>query len=313
MFRTRYLFIHGKEHQAILFFREAKARVGRVAVSSDGVDEDGVEEDRSDVNGADSAAGNGADSSAGNGAGGSAGNGEGSLAGNGADSFSGMRSGGENNKKKQAFCGKCHRCHKVGNKQLECPSRTELIKEIAFTVHTGEKEGWLLDSGASSHTTPSKDDFHEYHELIGPIKVCAADGAGMNAIGRRSVRFRCGNGKMVTMHDVLHIPKLNRRLMSVPKTTQHGHDVRFDETHCGIFKDGDLAVSAKRIGSVYTLKVEHEHAMLVAHENSDNEWDLWHARTGHTSYNNYEKMKTATEGLPNVTAVVNEKLCGGSL
>ncbi|KAI9921739.1 hypothetical protein PsorP6_000134 [Peronosclerospora sorghi] len=90
MFRTRYLFIHSKEHQAILFFREAKARVGRVAVSSDGVDEDGVEEDRSDVNGAYSAAGNGAGSSAANGAGGSAGNGAGSLAGNGADSFSGM-------------------------------------------------------------------------------------------------------------------------------------------------------------------------------------------------------------------------------
>ncbi|KAI9911337.1 hypothetical protein PsorP6_009480 [Peronosclerospora sorghi] len=53
--------------------------------------------------------------------------------------------------------------------------------------------------------------------------------------------------------------------------------------------------------------------MMMAHENADNEWELWQSRTVHTSYNNYEKMQTATEGLPNVTADVNEKLCGGCL
>ncbi|KAI9909693.1 hypothetical protein PsorP6_014644 [Peronosclerospora sorghi] len=47
-----------------------------------------------------------------------------------------------------------------------------------------------------------------------------------------------------------------------------------------------------RIRSVYTLTVEHEHAMVVAQENAGNE-------INHTICSNYEKRQTAPKGLPN--------------
>ena len=217
-------------------------------------------------------------------------------------------------KKKQPFRGKCHRCNKIGHKQHECRAGNKNDgNELAFVVHDGYKEGWLMDSGASSHMTHVKEDFCEYNKLKEAVKVRIADGAAMEAIGIGSVRIRCGNGTTVTLQEVLHIPKLDRRLLAIPKIVKRGYDVRFEDTSCGIYKDSKMMISAKRMGSVYTLDVVNEHAMVVEHENASNKWELWHARTGHISRIKYEETQAATEGLPAVAPANSEKLCGGCL
>ena len=58
--------------------------------------------------------------------------------------------------------------------------------------------------------------------------------------------------------------------------------------------------TAKRIGSVYTLKMEYEHAMLVEHEVAGNRWEMWHAVISHISHSKFKMTQEATEGLPNV-------------
>ena len=148
-----------------------------------------------------------------------------------------------------------------------------------------------MDSGASSHMTPAKEDFFEYEKLRVAIQVRVADGAVMSAIGRGSIRFRCKNGTAVTVNEVLHIPTLDRRLLAVPKIVQHGHNVRFGKKYCGIYKDNVLMISAKRTGSVYTLDVEYKQAMLVEHEDAGNKWELWHARMGHINHSKFKRHR----------------------
>uniref|UniRef100_A0AAV1TFQ6 Retrovirus-related Pol polyprotein from transposon TNT 1-94-like beta-barrel domain-containing protein n=1 Tax=Peronospora matthiolae TaxID=2874970 RepID=A0AAV1TFQ6_9STRA len=118
--------------------------------------------------------------------------------------------------------------------------------------------------------TPSEEDFFEYKKLREAIQVRVADGVVMSAIGRGSIRFRCKNDTAVTVNEVLHIIRLDRRLLVVPKIVQREYNVRFDEKYCGIYKDNVLTISAKRTGSVYTLDVEYEHAKLVEHEDAGN-------------------------------------------
>lgn len=133
-----------------------------------------------------------------------------------------------------------------------------------------------MDSGASSDMTPAKKDLLEYEKLREAIQVRVDDGAFMSAIGRGSIRFRCKNGTAVTVNEVLHIPTFDRRLLAVPKIVQSGHNVRFGKKkYCGIYKDNVLMISAKRMGSVYTLDVEYDHTMLVEHEDAGNKWELW--------------------------------------
>ena len=96
------------------------------------------------------------------------------------------------------------------------------------------------------------------------------------------------------MKGVLHIPNLDRRLLSVPKISQHGLDMRFDANQCDMFRGNDLVVSAKREGNVYTLNVRHERAMVVDHNNAESKWELWHARIGHPSHTIYDKTQQSS-------------------
>ena len=152
-----------------------------------------------------------------------------------------------------------------------------------------------------------------YEKLREAIQVRVADGAVMSAIGRGSIRFRCENGTAVTVNEVLHILTLDRRLLAVPKIVQRGHNARFSEKCCGIYKDNVLMISAKRMGSVYTLGVEYEHSMLIEHEDAGSKWELWHARMGHISHSKFKMTQENTEGLPNVVSDTNKNLRGGCL
>ena len=54
-------------------------------------------------------------------------------------------------------------CGKKGNKKQDCwknPDKKQNGEE-AFTVSNKATEGWLLDSGASSHMCPYKNEFME--------------------------------------------------------------------------------------------------------------------------------------------------------
>lgn len=118
---------------------------------------------------------------------------------------------------------------------------------------------------------------------------------------------------MVKIMDTLYIPSLDRCLLYVPKITQHGLELRFGLMHCSIWKSNELLNTAKRYGNMYTLNVEHEHAMLVAHVEQGSEWDMWHARLRHTSVANYVKTQAATTGLPNMKRCADSDLCGRCL
>ncbi|DAZ98757.1 TPA: hypothetical protein N0F65_003813 [Lagenidium giganteum] len=174
---------------------------------------------------------------------------------------------GNTRKKQDKSRGKCFRCNKVGHKQDHCTKGDEQSdSEIAFRATQQHCDGWLLDSGASSHMTPELNDFSDYQVLQKPIEIVIADGATMKAVGKGTVRFRCKSDKPVTIMDVLHIPSLDRRLLSLSKVTTRGMEVRFGQTHCVILKGKEEVLTAKRQGSVYTLRVMHEHAMFAAYE-----------------------------------------------
>ncbi|DAZ97658.1 TPA: hypothetical protein N0F65_003976 [Lagenidium giganteum] len=60
-----------------------------------------------------------------------------------------------------------------------------------------------------------------------------------------------------------------KRLLSVSKVT-----TRFGQSHCVILNGGEEVLSAKRQGSVSTLRVEHEHAMFATYEAASSPWEL---------------------------------------
>ncbi|OWZ19016.1 hypothetical protein PHMEG_0006804 [Phytophthora megakarya] len=150
--------------------------------------------------------------------------------------------------------------------------------DAVFVVGEERLTGWLIDSGATSHMTPFRED------LFGN-KVTIADGKKLRVAGKVMVKLTCVNGKRIKMMEVLYIPGLDRRLLSVGKLAERALIVEFQRSSCMIWGATSAIATGTKIGKAYVLECEQEEARFVEYAGVDSQWELWHARMGHPNEN----------------------------
>jgi transposase InsO family protein len=98
---------------------------------------------------------------------------------------------------------------------------------------------WLIDSGASSHMTPHRSDLvHNVERSHAIVEV--ANGVLIRAELRGTVRIKLVDINDATqscdilVHDVLYVPGLSRRLLSVDQWMAAGGDIHFNMNHTTI-------------------------------------------------------------------------------
>jgi len=88
-------------------------------------------------------------------------------------------------------------------------------------------DSWIMDSGASFHTTPCKDLLSNY--ISGRFgKVYLADGKSLDIVGRGYIDIKTSSGSLWTLHNVRHIPTLQRNLISIGQLDDEGHHTTFE-------------------------------------------------------------------------------------
>ncbi|KAG2956426.1 hypothetical protein PC120_g28711 [Phytophthora cactorum] len=120
------------------------------------------------------------------------------------------------------------------------------------------------------------------------------------------------DGKRIKMVEVLHIPGLDRRLLSVGKLAERGMSVEFQQNSCVIWYKSTAIASAKKVGKAYMLDCQKDMAHYVEYGGMDNQWELWHARMGHLNKDALVKTQGATTGM----SMAGKKalaLCGGCM
>ena len=94
----------------------------------------------------------------------------------------------------------------------------------------------VVDFGASSHMTQTRELLVDYEEFDKPQKVCLGDGRTVEAFGRGNIHFTMifimSKPKKVTMRNALYIPDLACNLFSVRAATAKGNTVKFGNTRC---------------------------------------------------------------------------------
>ena len=75
-------------------------------------------------------------------------------------------------------------------------------------------ESWILDSGASFHSSPSKELF-QYFKPGNFGKVYLADNKALEIEGKGDVCIKTTSGNQWTLEDVRYIPGLKKNLISV--------------------------------------------------------------------------------------------------
>ncbi|KAE9000882.1 hypothetical protein PF011_g13989 [Phytophthora fragariae] len=112
------------------------------------------------------------------------------------------------------------------------------------------------------------------------------------------------------MVDVLHIPGLDRRLLSVGKLAERGLNVEFQRSSCVIWGNASAIALGKKIGKAYMLDCDQEDARFVEYAGADSQWELWHARMGHPNKDALAKTQRATNGIADEGQAF-PTLCGG--
>uniref|UniRef100_A0AAV1TLZ0 Polyprotein n=1 Tax=Peronospora matthiolae TaxID=2874970 RepID=A0AAV1TLZ0_9STRA len=214
-------------------------------------------------------------------------------------------------KNSSGFQGKCFKCNKVGHMKRDCQEGTT-DGDAVFVVSTERVNGWLIDSGATAHMTPHRSDLFEYENVNGGIEVTIADGKKLQVTGRGTVRLLGLDGKRIKMVEVLHIPGLDRRLLSVGKLADRVLNVEFQRSSCVIWGAASAIAKGKKVGKAYMLDCEQEEARFVQYARADSKWELWHARLGHPNQDALDKTRHATNGIPAV-GQPPQSLCGGCM
>lgn len=164
-------------------------------------------------------------------------------------------------KRNSGIKGKCFKCGKIGHYKRDCRKRNDDEEEGAvFAAGEIRREEWLIDSGATSHMTPHRSNLFEYKKLKTGQQVSIADGKKLQVAGMGTAKLNGLNNSRIKMVEVLHIPGLDRRLLSVGRLAERGMKVEFQSSSCIIWSAKCAITSGKKIGKAYFLDCEQEEA-----------------------------------------------------
>jgi hypothetical protein len=248
------------------------------------------------------------------------------------------------------FEGKCFNCNKNGHIARDCrggkrPStRTNASAHTAavgggidcahlFTATTSEaattKTGsvdWLIDSGASDHTSPSSSSMTDYVPSSGR-RVIVGDGTALEVLGVGNVRLSISLGgdvsNVVVLRDVLHVPSITHSLFSVSHATRAGYDVVFNDKGCRfVTKEGVTAAVGFKEGRLFKLRASIANTSALASAAfpancgdgscaDPTDSLLWHRRLGHANARAIHELRIR-DGVTGLEGVATSPTAIGS-
>jgi hypothetical protein len=213
----------------------------------------------------------------------------------------------------------CWNCGKTGHfkrncKELKNKTENDSANVVTEDVHDAlllsvdsPIESWVLDSGASFHTTPIREILENY--VAGDFKkVYLADGTTLDIVGIGDVRIRVHNDSVWKLKKVRHVPELKKNLISVGQLDDEGHAITF---HGGKWK---ISIGARVVASGYktsTLYMTTNLRDTVAVADASGDSTLWHLRLGHMSQKGMKELLSKGK-LPQLKSVESD-LCEGCI
>ena len=187
-----------------------------------------------------------------------------------------------------------------------CKHRGMRIFAPEFALETGDeldKNDWWIDSGASQHMTPDKEEMTEYERFESSLQIKLADNSVLHAYGKGNVHLSIYDGTEkigIVLKDVLFVPKIKNKLLSLPTITDKGVDVQFKGQFCKIMLGDKMYNIGHKHGKLYKLNcLPQATCCFGSAKDKDDSWLLWHLRYGHLGYDNIKLLcqKSMVRGL----------------
>ncbi|XP_050898040.1 uncharacterized protein LOC127104946 [Lathyrus oleraceus] len=176
------------------------------------------------------------------------------------------------------------------------PENSEKIhsdRNALVTVRDGVqgRDEWYLDSGCSTYMTGRKDWFVQINQAA-KSKVKFADDTTLSAEGVGDVLIRKRNGGHSKIKDVLYIPGIKCKLLSIDQLLERGYKIRLEDKILRVLDSNGVLILKAPMAANRTFKVElkvMEHRCLATAASRD-EW-LWHYHLGHLNFRDLRKLQ----------------------
>ena len=167
---------------------------------------------------------------------------------------------------------------------------------------------------------PERNDFSVIKPLKIPIEISIADGNKVLAKEIGTINVVLENKKNIKIHDVLYVPGLDRRLLSISALVGKGLSVIFKNSICEIIDQNETIVKIPKTGQLYLMKCEsggqmtYEAVQIQVGSSTQEKLELWHARLGHLPATTMKNLPTMVVGLDGIQGNLNKnqiKICEG--
>lgn len=191
--------------------------------------------------------------------------------------------------------------NKTDGNKANVVQTAESEKNVIFAV--GHANGWIADSGCSTHISCSKSDFIDMDDSYREEVSVAKKGALCTAMGKGTIvlhTLNCnGESSKIIMKDALYVPEVEFSLLSVRRLDKIGYEVLFKNQMVTIEKNGVQYAVGDLKGMQYYIRLEN-----AAHSVTANECNLvknkeklcihqWHRVLGHRDMNVVKNLSSS--------------------
>lgn len=205
--------------------------------------------------------------------------------------------------------GNCFLCGETGHWKRDCAQNKNKFKAKqgnaststdAFVCHvlksSGDKDAWVLDSGASDHMCHRREFFEDFKEES--VGVTIGNGTKIMAKGKGDINILAFNGNewiSKRMVNVLYVPEIHLNLFSSGKAMDRGYKLQSDNKRCELLKDGDVVAVGVRREKLFQMlfkMVEPSQHNEVSAGMAIGGISLrtWHERLGHQNIAHVKKF-----------------------
>jgi hypothetical protein len=207
----------------------------------------------------------------------------------------------------------CTFCRKIGHKENKCWKKNpkgkfkKKVKQVhMIEVSVSETDipsgnFWLVDSCAGAHIVRNKNLFSK----LSPVEetfIRFANGKTLSATASGSMRITLGDGQSINLNDVLLVPNLQKKIISLGKLTSEGWIGTFTDTHCEVRHPVENVI-------LQGVKRQNIFGILGEDESVDVNYvttELMHKRLAHAGKDTLVKMGYKTLKSPCTTCLKAE-------
>ena len=129
-------------------------------------------------------------------------------------------------------------------------------------------DSWVLDSSASFHATPHRGYFIDYVQGDFGL-VYLGYNEPYQIIGKRKIKIKLQNGNHWLLHEVRHVPRLSRNLISVGQLSDEGCVVTFNEFFWKVSKGSLVVEKGVKVATLYLCRGHIDPSTLIVLEKNE--------------------------------------------